>query len=222
MRRFSTLVAFAVLATLPAILFRVMGLRPSPILDTAVFGVAILAAGFLLSWGAEAAEQHLSQGLILAAVALITVLPEYAVDFYYAYQAGRAGPQSQYVHYAAANMTGANRLLVGLAWPVLVLLHWLKDRHRAIELTPANSVEVGYLLLASLYALVILVKARITLLDLAVLVTIFGAYVWRVRNLPKVDNPNEEEVAGPAASLNQLSPARSGPRSARWSSWPAW
>ena len=166
MRRFVILVAIALLATLPAVLFRLIGLRPSPILDAAVFGLAILAAGFLLSWGAEAAEQYISQGLILAAVALVTVLPEYAVDLYYAYQAGRAGPESQYVHYAAANMTGANRLLVGLAWPLIVLLHWLKDRHRSIDLAPANAVEVGFLLLASLYAFVILFKGSISLLDL--------------------------------------------------------
>jgi cation:H+ antiporter len=202
------LVAIALLATAPAILFRLWGLRPSPVLDAAIFGIAILAAGFLLSWGAEAAEQHISQGLILAVVALVTVLPEYAVDLYYAYQAGRAGPESQYVHYAAANMTGANRLLVGLAWPLIVLLHWVKDRHRYIELAPANAAEIGFLLLASLYAFVILFKGRITLLDFLVLAAIFGAYVWRVRNLPKTDNPDEEEEPGPAAALNKLSPGR--------------
>lgn len=204
MRRFLFLIALAVLATLPAILFRLTGFRPSPMLDAAVFGVAILAAGFLLSWGAEAAEQHISQGLILAVVALVTVLPEYAVDLYYAYQAGRAGPDSQYVHYAAANMTGANRLLVGLAWPLMVLLHWLKDRHRSVELAPANAVEIGYLLLASIYAFVILWKGGITLLDFAVLAGVFGAYVWRVRNLPKTNDPDEAEEPGPAAALNTL------------------
>lgn len=205
MKRFLIYVSIAVIATLPAVLFRLLGLRPSPVLDAAIFGVAILAAGFLLSWGAEAAEQYISQGLILAMVALVTVLPEYAVDLYYAYQAGRAGPESQYVHYAAANMTGANRLLVGLAWPLMVFLHWIKDRHRSIDLAPANAVEIGFLLLASLYAFVILFKASISLLDFAVLATIFGAYVWRVRNLPKTDNPNETEEAGPAAALNELS-----------------
>lgn len=56
MRRFLILVAIAMLATVPAILFRLIGLRPSPILDAGVFGLAILAAGFLLSWGAEAAD----------------------------------------------------------------------------------------------------------------------------------------------------------------------
>ncbi|MBI0539834.1 sodium:proton exchanger, partial [Roseomonas sp. KE2513] len=96
-----------------------------------------------------------------------TVLPEYAVDLYYAHQAGAAGPGSPYVHYAAANMTGANRLLVGLAWPLVVVMHWMRDRHRAITLAPANAVEIGFLLLASLYAFVILFRGSIGLLDFA-------------------------------------------------------
>lgn len=206
MRRFLILVALAVTATLPAVILRLGGWQPSPFVDVAAFGIAILAAGFLLSWGAETAEQHISQGLILAAVALVTVLPEYAIDIYYAYMAGASGPNSQYVQYAAANMTGANRLLVGLAWPLMVLLHWMKDRHRSIDLAPGNAVEVGFLLLASLYAFVIVLKRSISLLDFVVLIAIFGAYVWRARNLQKSDNPEEAEEPGPAAALNTLSP----------------
>ncbi|MGV7030571.1 sodium:proton exchanger [Methylobacterium symbioticum] len=208
MKRFLILVAVAVMATLPALLLRTTGWRPSPLLDAAAFGSAILAAGFLLSWGAETAEQHIAQGLILAVVALVTVLPEYAVDLYYAYKAGIEGPGSQYVHYAAANMTGANRLLVGLAWPLMVFLHWTKDRHRAVDLAPVNAVEIGFLLLASLYAFVILFKRSISVVDFVVLAGIFAAYVWRVRNLPKSDNPDETEEPGPAAALNTLSPGR--------------
>lgn len=206
MRRFLILVALAVTATLPAVILRLGGWQPSPFVDVAAFGIAILAAGFLLSWGAETAEQHISQGLILAAVALVTVLPEYAIDIYYAYMAGVSGPNSQYVQYAAANMTGANRLLVGLAWPLMVFLHWMKDRHRSIDLAPGNAVEVGFLLLASLYAFVIVLKRSISLLDFVVLIAIFGAYVWRARNLQKSDNPEEAEEPGPAAALNTLSP----------------
>ena len=107
MRRFLVLVAAAVLAAVPALALRLMGAKVGPIGETAAYGVAILSAGFLLSWGAEAAERHVSRGLIIAAVALVTVLPEYAVDLYYAFQAGKAGPGSPYVHYAAANMTGS-------------------------------------------------------------------------------------------------------------------
>ncbi|UGV24670.1 sodium:proton exchanger [Rhodopseudomonas boonkerdii] len=204
MKRFSILIAIAVLAALPALALRAVAWQPGPIVETAIFGVAILAAGFLLSWGAEAAESHIAQGLILAAVALVTVLPEYAVDMYYAFQAGQAGPESPYVHYAAANMTGANRLLVGVAWPLLALLHWIKARHRAIELTNDNAVEISFLLLASIYAFVILVKGSITLFDFAMLVAIYGGYVWRVRNVLKSETTDEDEEPGPAAALNEL------------------
>lgn len=204
LKRFLILVAMAGFAALPALVLRSGGWRLGPIAETAIFGVAILAAGFLLSWGAEAAERHIAQGLILAVVALITVLPEYAVDMYYAFQAGQAGPESPYVHYAAANMTGANRLLVGVAWPLLALLHWIKDRHRAIELTSDNAIEVSFLLLASLYAFVILLKGNITLFDLTVLVAIYGGYLWRVRNVQKNDKPDEGDEPGPAAALNEL------------------
>ena len=90
MKRFILLVLLALAAMAPAMLFRLNGWDPSPLVNTAIFGVAVLAAGFMLSWGAEAAESYISQGLILAVVALITVLPEYAIDMYYAFQAGRA------------------------------------------------------------------------------------------------------------------------------------
>jgi len=205
-KRFLMLVAVAVAATLPAVILRFGGWRLSPFVDVAAFGIAILAAGFLLSWGAETAEQYVSQGLILAAVALVTVLPEYAVDIYYAYMAGASGPDSRYAQYAAANMTGANRLLVGLAWPLMVALHWMKDRHRSIGLAPGNAVEVGFLLVASLYAFVIVLKRTISLVDFVVLLAIFGTYVWRVRSMQKSDNPEEAEEPGPAAALDTLSP----------------
>jgi len=79
------LVAVAVLAAIPALVFRLSGATIGALGETAAYGLAILSAGFLLSWGAEAAERHISQGLIIAVVALVTVLPEYAVDLYYAY-----------------------------------------------------------------------------------------------------------------------------------------
>ncbi len=145
----------AIAAVVPALFLRIAGGRLNPLADTAIFGIAILAAGLLLSWGAEAAEKQVSQGLVLAGVALVTVLPEYAVDLYYAFRAGQQ-PASDYVHYAAANMTGANRLLVGFAWPLMVLLNAWQTREETITLREANLVEIGFLMLSSLYAFVIL------------------------------------------------------------------
>lgn len=199
-------VAITVAAMIPALALRIEGWRPNAVFDIAVFGAAILAAGFLLSWGAEAAEKYVSQGLILAAVALVTVLPEYAVDIYYAFQAGRS-PQDGYVAFAAANMTGANRLLIGLAWPAMVLLHWWKNRKSGVDLAPVNAIEIVALAVSSAYAFLIVWKNTISAWDSAVLIGVFAVYLWRVSRLPKATDDDEDEEPGPGAVIAQM-PAR--------------
>ncbi len=189
-------IAVAVAGFSPGLIVRAQALTLSPVLDSIVFGVAILSAGFLLSWAAEAAESYVSQGLILAVVAIVTVLPEYAVDIYYAYRAG-SDPAKGYVAFAAANMTGANRLLIGLAWPALTLLNWWKTRKSAVQLQDANRIEIGILGAASLYAFVIVWKNTITLVDTVALALLFGIYLWLVIRLPKTsqdDDDDDDEV----------------------------
>ncbi len=104
---------------LPAVAVRAGGLRPPAAVALIVFGAAVVAASFLLAWAAEAAQLDISGGLAIALLALIAVLPEYAVDLYFAFTAGR---DPTYTGYATANMTGSNRLLMGLGWPLVVLL----------------------------------------------------------------------------------------------------
>ena len=210
MRRFLIYLALALLAAMPAIYLRFTGWRPSPVLDAGIFGLAVLAAGFMLSWGAEAAESRVSQGLMLAGLALVTVLPEYAIDIYYAFRAGQA-PDSSYVHYAAANMTGANRLLVGFAWPMIIFLNWWRTRDRAVDLLKSNRIELFFLALASAYAFVILFKNRIDLFDFIALLAIFAAYMWRVSRSPRRandddDDDDDDNEPGPAAVLETLTP----------------
>lgn len=48
-RRFLIYLALALLAAMPAIYLRFTGWRPSPVLDAGIFGLAVLAAGFILS-----------------------------------------------------------------------------------------------------------------------------------------------------------------------------
>lgn len=207
-RRFGFYVLIAVLATAPGLFMRLTGVHVKPSIEALIFGVAILGAGFLLSWGAEAAEEHVSQGLAIAGLALVTVLPEYAVDIYYTLQAGRH-PGSEYVGFATANMTGANRLLVGVGWPLIVLLFWWRSGKRSIQLRWQNTVEISFLALASIYSFVITIKGRIDLFDTIVLVALFAAYLWRLGKLPKEeDDDDEQEEVGPAAALAQLPKAR--------------
>lgn len=190
---------------MPGLAARVSGIHLAPVVDLAVSGLSILAAGFLLSWAVEAAEEHVSRGLAIAALALITVLPEYVIDLYYAFQAGR-DPASSYVQYAAANMTGANRLLVGLGWPAITLLYWWRAGKRAVDLDPSNAIEVCFLALGSVYSFVIVLKGRIDWSDFVILFGLFAAYLWRLGRAPREDGGNAEEEAevGPAAALQAL------------------
>ena len=103
----------------PALVLRFGGVHPNPVVSLLSYGAAVVAASFLLAWAAEAAQIDVSGGLAIAVLALIAVLPEYAVDLYYAYV---SGSDPVYVQYAAANMTGSNRLLMGIGWPVVVMV----------------------------------------------------------------------------------------------------
>ena len=69
---------------------------------------------------AEVAQLDISQTLAIAVLALIAVLPEYAVDLFLAFRAGQGDEAKR--HLAVANMTGANRLLIGVGWAVVVEL----------------------------------------------------------------------------------------------------
>ena len=51
MKRFLVYLLLAVLATTPAIVMRIHGTGAGPLAQAGVFGGAILAAGFMLSWG---------------------------------------------------------------------------------------------------------------------------------------------------------------------------
>ncbi|HEY9303063.1 MAG TPA: sodium:proton exchanger, partial [Mycobacterium sp.] len=101
----------------PALVVRFLGIHPTAILGLIAYGGAVVAASFVLAWAAEAAQIDVSGGLAVAVLGVIAVLPEYAVDLYYAYTAGHV---PAYTQYAAANMTGSNRLLMGIGWPVVV------------------------------------------------------------------------------------------------------
>ncbi len=141
------------------------------------FGLAVLCAAFMLSWAAELAQIDIPKGLAIALLALIAVMPEYAIDGYFAWT---AGTDPSYIAYATANMTGANRLLIGVGWALLVLIFWLKTRKHTLEFEHSNRVEIGFLLTASLYSLIIPLKGTLSLMDTAILFLLFVMYMVRV------------------------------------------
>ena len=88
------------------------GAHPTAWVAAVVYGLAVVGSAFLLAWAAEALQLDVSQGLALAVLALIAVLPEYAVDFVFTWKAGK--DPHEYAPLALANMTGGNRLLIGI------------------------------------------------------------------------------------------------------------
>jgi cation:H+ antiporter len=178
-------------------------MRPDPVVALLIFGAAVVAASFLLAWAAEAAQIDVSGGLAIAVLALVAVLPEYAVDLYYAYVSGH---NADYTQYAAANMTGSNRLLMGLGWPVVVLVSILvarktgAERRSGLALQPANRVELGFLLIGGVVAFVIPATGEIHLALGVVLLAWFGYYLYKVSH-GDVEEPN---LIGTAAALGEL------------------
>ncbi|MGH2685197.1 MAG: sodium:proton exchanger, partial [Actinomycetota bacterium] len=72
----------ALLGPFPGLAIRFDLVHAPLVLETTLFGVAVLGAAFLLAWAAEVAQLDISQTLAIAVLALIAVLPEYAVDLF--------------------------------------------------------------------------------------------------------------------------------------------
>jgi cation:H+ antiporter len=204
----------AVGLTIPGIVFRVAGLHPTPWISAVVFGVAVVGSAFILAWSAEALQLDVSQGLALAVLALIAVLPEYAVDFVFTWKAGKN--PDEYAPLALANMTGGNRLLIGIGWSMVVLLAAWRMRRIAkadgytgplddeVTLGRSHSIEIGFLAVATIYSLTLPLKRSITLFDSVVLVGLFVFYMFRVARAPA----EEPHLVGPAQLIGSLPQSR--------------
>jgi cation:H+ antiporter len=218
----------------------------SPALVALLSGTAILGAAFLLSWAAEAFQIDVSQAFALALLSLIAVLPEYAVDAVFAWRAasdpidcvpppipGTVLAPGQVVcnaPFAVANMTGANRLLIGVGWTGVVLLAWWRRRaarrgehvggpddspgqevtNRGVILPRSQALELATLGIATVYSFIIPLKhvlgSEIPLfrgigpVDTLILVTLFALYAWGTARAPA----EEPHLVGPAATVGAL------------------
>ncbi|MGH2661480.1 MAG: sodium:calcium antiporter [Actinomycetota bacterium] len=188
----------AILGPLPGLAVRFEMFHAPLVLETSLYAVAILGAAFLLAWAAEVAQLDISQTLAIAVLALIAVLPEYAVDLFLAFRAGQGDEARR--HLAIANMTGANRLLIGIGWAAVVLIFWAKTKQRSVRLRKAQRTDVGFLLFATLWAFSIPIRGQLSLLDFAVLGTMFVAYIVRAAR-HEVEEP---ELIGAAAAIGAL------------------
>jgi len=172
-----------------------MGMHPDPAITATLTGVTIVSAAFLLSWATELAENYVPASFALIILALISVLPEYAVDITLAWKAGQ---DPAYRELAVANMTGANRILIGIGWSMLVFVQVFQGKGKVLEVHPSQRLELGFLLIATIYAIILPLKQSIGLIDSAVFFLIFAAYVWRSLKTEGEEHP----LVGPSLWIN--------------------
>jgi cation:H+ antiporter len=188
---------FAVLVTVPWVVVHFTGGPDAYGLGhpatVAVSGIAVLGASFLLAWGAETAEKDVPRSFAIAVLAVLAVAPEYAVDALYAWTAGaNIGTERgvEAANLAVANMTGANRILIGIGWSGVALFTVYQARktmdsavtfdgglRSRVNLDPSIATEVTFLLAATAYAFAVPLGDGIGLLDTVVLVGLFTAYI---------------------------------------------
>ncbi len=166
----------AINLTIPWIFSFFLKISYAPQIESLLSGLAVVGAAFLLSWAAETAEIDVPRSVSLAVVALLAVLPEYAVDAYFTWMAGKVG--GSYIHYATANMTGANRLLIGIGWSIVMIFAILKSNRNKIELDESLNLEIFFLFAATLYAFVLPMKDSISLFDSIIFVSLYAFYIF--------------------------------------------
>ncbi len=184
-----------------------------PLTTVAVSGVGILGASFLLAWGAETAEKDVPRAFAIAILAVLAVAPEYAVDALYAWGAGSGGATAEAcaqftavqieneisplaaachdANLAVANMTGANRILIGLGWSGIALFTLYRAGSTSdpavaerdgflanvVNLDRKIAVEIAFLLAATAVAFFVPLGGGIGIVDTLVLVGIYLVYI---------------------------------------------
>jgi len=195
----------AAAAGIPALVLRLSGHHINPELTALLCGLGILGAAFLLSWALEVAQLHISAALAIAILALIAILPEYAIEAVLALDAGAAWTEGANpelvpeVARAAANVTGANRLLIGLGWSLVALFFWMRNR-RDLVMGRAMSLEFTILTIATVLTFLLYFFHELSLILSGVLVAMYLFYLWASSRQPS----EEPELVGPSAAIGAL------------------
>lgn len=181
------LFAYCLVASLLVRLF----LPPLPAMIWLTFSGVIIAA-ILISWGAEAGQFVTSQGLAIAIIALLQVIPEFMVEATIAWH--------REIDLMMANFTGSNRLLMGVGWALVFFTADIYNKVKTgrgipyIELRPETMIEVLTLMLSSGYFLLVLAQGHLDLLDGAVLGGIFVIYMLLLQRLPQEEAEKKADL----------------------------
>ena len=190
-----------ILAGVPGFALRLSGTHLDPIVAAVIFGLGIVGGAFLLSWAAEVAQLDISASLAIAVLALIAILPEYTIEAILAWKAGASfdpalGIVTQEMELVAANVTGANRLLIGLGWPVVILIFWAK-RREILDLRGHVSLELTMLVVATALTFLMFFMGQLHIALAVLLVALYLVYLA----ISSTKESEEPELIGVAATI---------------------
>ena len=202
--RLWTAILALVLLGVPGAAVRFSGMPVDPIVAAIVYGLGIVAGAVLLSWAAEVAKLDVSASLAIAVLALIAVLPEYTIEAVLAWDAGSSfdiasGAATTETSRVAANVTGSNRLLIGLGWSAVILIFWLR-RRRPLDMRGKMGLEIGMLAIATVATLLIFFVGQVHVLMAAGLIVLYLAYLW----FSSTSDARKPELVGAAALIASL------------------
>jgi len=175
---------FSFFLTLPWIFLKLLKTELHPFLIAIFSGLCIAGAAYILTVATESAQIDFSKSLSFAFLALLAVLPEYIVDFYFAWMAPKKGGYSSY---ALANMTGANRLLIGVGWTLVIFLFGIKYKKKTLKLEKTLGLELKTLLIATIYAFILPFKNSLNLVDSLIFLIIFFIYLSKASKSHKAE-----------------------------------
>ncbi len=195
------LIGFSATALIGLIATHVLDSSQAGLISAAAFA-AVISAAMVISWGAEAGQFFISQGLAVALIALLQVMPEFMVEAVIAWHGE--------VRNMFANATGSNRLLIGLGWPLIYFTADISHRLKygrsvgSIQLRRENIVEVTSLLVASSFYLKMLAFGSLTMTDGVVLCGMYLAYMYILSRLPEEESENKDDLLAAARYIVEL------------------
>ena len=205
-RRHWATIAFLILLGVQGAVIKFSGLHIDPQVEALIFGISIIAGAFLLSWAAEVAQLDVSASFAIAILALIAVMPEYMVEATLAWNAGQSfNPDmpvvTEKMSLAAANVTGANRLLIGLGWSAVIIIFWLR-RRSGFDMRGLLTLELPMLVVATLLTIAVAFFKMIPIWLAAVFIGAYIFYLWR----SSTQESEEPDLLGAAAMIASFKP----------------
>lgn len=179
------LVPTALLFSVPGLLVGFKVISPGPEMTVLMTAASIIAAQSLLAavlWSSKSR----SGVLIVILVVAIAFLPEYSIDAFLSWLGGSPNSQAR-PEYTLASTLGGSRMLLGVAWPLVMGALLLNRRAGRGNSRGIPGFELSFLLLATLYLFTIYFKGHMWLMDAPVVLMLAAFYLWKVLSRKDTD-----------------------------------